>query len=417
MKKQLHRIILTAALCLAALTAAAQGPTVTVTIDETTPTTITATFTKGSACEAYYICCALEEEILPYVGTPIGGPTFETTIIAWGIRYTNSQSYTWDDMAPGTAYNVYVVAVGGGDTLMSATPAPTPMGGGSGASEIAITASDITSHSATLTCTPNDQTSSYKDMLLTKDYFDEIGADSVTAYLKEDYYTYVAADTWNWDGLEFDTEYIMCAIGVNGNSEWGELDTLHFRTLAAGDSNPSVIEIDTSTTNGVLSIAFAPNASTARYWVKACERLDIDGFTDDSVIALLTSEVAQYTNKVFDLTGLEQGVQYVVMAVGQNGARAYGEISKVYIGQYATIGKAEAAPFRVYPNPATDHVTIDGLTAGAILTIADLQGRIVRQTAATGAAETLTLEGLPRGLYMLNVAKEGKSSTIKLAVR
>jgi hypothetical protein len=66
----------------------------------------------------------------------------------------------------------------------------------------------------------------------------------------------------------------------------------------------------------------------------------------------------------------------------------------------------QATSLQIYPNPATDIVTIDGIQAGETVTITDLQGRIVgalRATPLHNGGQTINVSGLPSGVYLVRV--------------
>ncbi|WP_350356638.1 T9SS type A sorting domain-containing protein [Hymenobacter canadensis] len=56
---------------------------------------------------------------------------------------------------------------------------------------------------------------------------------------------------------------------------------------------------------------------------------------------------------------------------------------------------------RIFPNPAVDLVYITGITSSTLLSIHDLQGRIIRQTEMI--ALPLDISHLPSGMYLLNL--------------
>lgn len=76
----------------------------------------------------------------------------------------------------------------------------------------------------------------------------------------------------------------------------------------------------------------------------------------------------------------------------------------------ATANHARNIP--VYPNPATNVLNIGGLLAGDTYTLYDVTGRAVTQgTAYSQGVKTISVEGLPAGLYMLTV-RDVKGNTV-----
>lgn len=72
------------------------------------------------------------------------------------------------------------------------------------------------------------------------------------------------------------------------------------------------------------------------------------------------------------------------------------------------IDDIEATQLRVYPNPATDRLHIDGLPEGATIEIYDRQGR---RAYARGDVWEVDVEALPSGLYLLRaITRDGRQA-------
>lgn len=68
----------------------------------------------------------------------------------------------------------------------------------------------------------------------------------------------------------------------------------------------------------------------------------------------------------------------------------------------------------IYPNPAKDAITITGLTSDATVTIYDMTGRTLVQQAVNAANNTVNIAALATGNYVLKLAAEQATTTIKL---
>ena len=79
--------------------------------------------------------------------------------------------------------------------------------------------------------------------------------------------------------------------------------------------------------------------------------------------------------------------------------------------EYEWFGKLD-----IYPNPATDAVTITGLEGGERITLFNLSGSAVYQSMATNARENIPISGLPKGLYLVKITKGKAEKTVKLIV-
>jgi hypothetical protein len=74
---------------------------------------------------------------------------------------------------------------------------------------------------------------------------------------------------------------------------------------------------------------------------------------------------------------------------------------------------------KVYPNPARDHVSIEvGDTKGLRLKLTDLNGRTVSEQDISGSLHTLSLTGLPNGIFALHLtdSQNNRVFTTRLAV-
>ena len=248
-------ISLLTACVLLALNAKAQNvPEVTITVDDATPTTITVSFDKNDACLHYGCLIADMPSICQWL--PMYGNDTTRIIKEWAYDVVNDTTWHWNDMTPGLEYTIFAVAYGADDCIIYRTTTTMPTQGDNGTSEISISVSNITSTSATVTCTPNASTSLFKDMLMETQYFNSIGNDSVMAMLKMDQYTYYETDNWTWMDLTPGMEYNACAIGMNLAEEWGPLAVTTFTTATAGiaTTQDNQLVVFPNPTSGVINI-------------------------------------------------------------------------------------------------------------------------------------------------------------------
>ena len=68
------------------------------------------------------------------------------------------------------------------------------------------------------------------------------------------------------------------------------------------------------------------------------------------------------------------------------------------------IDAPRAEPLAVYPNPASDFVTIETDVLGSAITIVDLSGRVVMTATAADTKNTLNVSSLPTGTYIVRAA-------------
>lgn len=71
----------------------------------------------------------------------------------------------------------------------------------------------------------------------------------------------------------------------------------------------------------------------------------------------------------------------------------------------------------VYPNPATDQVTVAGLTADANCVVTNAEGKVVTENALSAAQATFSVEALQPGVYFLQITSEGLTTTERVVIR
>ncbi len=312
------RKLLTLALTLVfGLNVFAQAPNVTTTIDNLTPTTITASFDMDDNCTKYHI-------LADVVGGMDGwaqmfGMSLRDLVISWSIGVESDTTYTWTEMVPNTNYVVYVVAVNATDTSdVLMTTCTTPQAGGEGASVVTIELSNIADSSVVMTATPNDQTARFLDGLVEKALFDEIGQDSLMTMLLAGPYWLYETDVWVWIDLEPGVEYYAFAIGQNAAEQWGEMTLVPFTTLVSGlnevENNQPTLFPNPATSSVSLN-----NAEIG----SLVEIIDMQG-------RVLSSFVVKSTSQTIDLQGMESGL-YLVKTISSDKEKTF--VNKLIVNE------------------------------------------------------------------------------------
>lgn len=286
----------------ASLSLFAQGPSVTTTIEDLTPTTIKASFAMNEECTKYHILASAAGEMEQW--SAMFGMPLRELVISWSLGFEVDSTYTWTKMVPNTEYVVYVVAVGASDTSdVMMTNCTTPQGGGEGESVMTVELSNITETSVILTATPNDQTAQFIDGIVERAFYEEVGQDSLMSILTEQPMWLYETDVWEWLDLDSGMEYYAFAIGQNALGVWGEMTLVPFKTL--------------------------------------------------------------------DAVGLNE--------------------------------VAEESSFDLYPNPAKDYVLLQNITAGSLVEVSDIQGKVVMQQETAGMESKLDLSALTTGVYHIKI--------------
>ena len=82
---------------------------------------------------------------------------------------------------------------------------------------------------------------------------------------------------------------------------------------------------------------------------------------------------------------------------------------------YITTGINEAPAFsatRVYPNPASEQLTIENGGAGTKLEVFDIVGKLMMRTTLTKSREQIDISSLSGGMYLLSfTAEDGQKGT------
>lgn len=85
-----------------------------------------------------------------------------------------------------------------------------------------------------------------------------------------------------------------------------------------------------------------------------------------------------------------------------------------------TSSVAEAINFSemaIYPNPASNKLSVEGLKAGALVQVFDLNGRMQMSHLCTASLHSFSVDQLVDGIYFISVEMEGQRTTRKLVIR
>ncbi|MBO9702908.1 MAG: T9SS type A sorting domain-containing protein [Sporocytophaga sp.] len=80
-----------------------------------------------------------------------------------------------------------------------------------------------------------------------------------------------------------------------------------------------------------------------------------------------------------------------------------------------SLQKLAAGKINVYPNPAREYISVEGLQAGDAVSIMDLSGRVVKLL--DGSQNTLSLSGLEDGMYILEVNNQAGRRSVPIIVK
>ncbi len=229
------------------------NPTVTYTIDSIGAMAVKMTITPNADTKEFYWCQFKKGEAQSQFET--FGPMYGFNNIEEMVKrfswygYSTEQVKVWDELAPNTDYEIYVVPVDVNGTFgdIVVIPFTTAKQGGEGVANVDVTigafGGDATyGYYQYVTFTPNDQTSLYRALIIEKEAFEANYTDeSIADMLKSDTNPYNPYDS-HWDlygvdsnawGINPSTTCYALAMAKNINDEWSQLIKKEFTTPAS----------------------------------------------------------------------------------------------------------------------------------------------------------------------------------------
>ncbi|MEX0967755.1 MAG: T9SS type A sorting domain-containing protein [Bacteroidia bacterium] len=160
-------------------------------------------------------------------------------------------------------------------------------------------------------------------------------------------------------------------------------------------------------------LTWTDNASN-EYGTVIYRTFDTLGFWD--VVDTVAANVTNYTE-----TGLEQDTTYyyALEAYNDAGLSLPSNIDSVFIPLGTGIAQSFGPSFRFYPNPANQHLTIEGIGSDSrtIVSATDLTGRTtILSLQPAGASVTIDLGRLAPGAYLLKIESDSEVRQEKLLI-
>lgn len=97
---------------------------------------------------------------------------------------------------------------------------------------------------------------------------------------------------------------------------------------------------------------------------------------------------------------------YRLKMVNLDGSFSYSKIIRLNLGN--------AEPVSLQPNPATDFVVVKGLKGYQQIRVVDMTGRVQLQKNIQQSIEQLNISTLAKGVYIIELMKEGETTSVKL---
>lgn len=138
-------------------------------------------------------------------------------------------------------------------------------------------------------------------------------------------------------------------------------------------------------------------------------------FIDGNTTSTSTSAPVQWTRYTYDLSEYAGQTMYLAIICVSNDVFAF-FIDDIAIGVNAGAETFEADNINIYPNPAKDIVTVSLPEDNARIDIVNVLGQIVKTVETASTSETISLEGMERGMYFFSIKMQDKTITKKVIV-
>jgi hypothetical protein len=68
--------------------------------------------------------------------------------------------------------------------------------------------------------------------------------------------------------------------------------------------------------------------------------------------------------------------------------------------------------YRIFPNPATNYITVEGIKEGELAQIFNVNGQLVKEFQMQSSSHRLTIDELPSGTYFVKMGEQVKKLII-----
>lgn len=217
-------------------------PDMQVSLGEVTYDRIEVTLTPNADVKGYYFLCDLtdnpdREQSFKMLNVP----DLKHYVVRFGgsfptqAPHEGAKTFKIPALKPNQEYTLYLVLIdahGQLSEVIDTHKVTTKKKGTSATAHVAIAISDITATSATVTTTPDANTSRFRETIYKQGGMTD---EQITRYLTETpespelaYHT--ATYQWTWPDLQKGTTYVAVAIAQNADGQWGPLEKKTFTT-------------------------------------------------------------------------------------------------------------------------------------------------------------------------------------------
>ncbi len=281
-----------------------------------------------------------------------------------------------------------------------------------GPAVVEISVIELSDTSVEVTATPNENTVSYKYIVIKKAEADAMDADALMQKLEEAN-ELNAVDVWTWT-IESNVEYYVIAQGKNADDIWGEMTKVEFVVEVAG---PAVVEIEVEEiSSSSVSITATPNENTVAYHYIVIEKAEADAMETDALMQRL-AENDDYLEGVNtkEMT-IDANVAYYVVAQGKNADDKWGTVTKVeFVVIDDAVSELDETMFEIYPNPASEYVKISSNNMIDEIMIFSIDGRMVYSEDVDNNETSIDVSSFESGAYIMKMVV-GKEVVVKRVI-
>ncbi|MDO4190976.1 MAG: T9SS type A sorting domain-containing protein [Bacteroidales bacterium] len=232
----------------------------------------------------------------------------------------------------------------------------------------------------------------------------------------------VGDTNFHYSGLPSNTLHVLYTVAYDAN-DVGVMRADTITTLSQGGTGQSVVTVTIGTiTAQTAQIIATPNSETEYFMDGLIEKDYFDSIGFDSVKSIvMSSPYPQYETDDWIWSNLDPETAYYACAVGCNANNVWGPMDTVLFSTAAEgVGfeLLEAATLAIYPNPTTDKFVLDGMPeTGAVVTIYNVEGRVIMQRQCESVSASFDVSMLNRGIYFVRVMSGSVVATHKLVLK
>ena len=398
------------------------NPQVTLSVDDVTESSVTATFTPNEDCASYYYLIATEAEILEWLDG-LGGLT--EVVQNLGETETAIMTITFNDLLPETEYTILALPVDPDGTIgevvqETVTTLPQVIIYNP---QVTIDIEEVTENSITASFTPNEDCASYYYLVATEAEiiaWITMGAD-FEQIIEEHGGTETATITYTATELNPDTEYKVLALPVDPNDNYGEVVQETVITLLP-------VIYDETLTFSMDTVNIGENQYQYN-WITV--------YNNTAEEALITRVCDQYEMLAFTLDGNQEFDSYdaLEIRIPQGESVELGfvcniiaksdiltdivtlssnlpDASFVVLVEDPVSVEENTTLVSLFPNPANENVTLKGEDLGTVR-VFNMLGQKMDEFEANGNELNINTTGYENGIY---VVKTGEA-TLRFVVK